>query len=214
MSALPDETPAPDNNDAVHAHKTTFGTILIPAGEIQTRVRELGKHVAGDIVRDVATTPGPVIIVPVMTGAMVFTADLIRAMPIDMSIGIVGVTSYPGASTESRGATLQSELPTNLGGAHVLIIDDVLDSGRTLELVHRLISLQSPASLRTCVLLDKPDAQRAARIHADYVGFEIPNVFVVGYGLDFADRFRNFPDVRRLPDNFASSKTDPSDNAP
>ena len=93
-------TPSPEPHQAVDAHSNGFGTVLIPAHEIQNRVKDLGRQVATDIAQDVGRTPGPVVIVPVMTGAMVFTADLIRAMPIDMSIGIVGVTSYTGTSME------------------------------------------------------------------------------------------------------------------
>jgi hypoxanthine phosphoribosyltransferase len=173
------------------------GTILLSREQIAQRVQSLGRELARDL-REASSDGRPVVIVAVLTGAMVFTADLIREMPLMMSIGLVTVSSYPGTSVESKGAKIQGELPADLADKHVLIIDDILDSGRTLSLVHRLIAEQRPASLRTCVLLRKVLARRPVEFEAEYVGFDIPDRFVVGYGLDYDDQYRNLPHIAVL----------------
>lgn len=134
---------------------------------------------------------------PVLTGAMVFAADLIRAMPLGMRVRAVSVSSYPGKSTTSQGVSLRGEFPTDLEGSHVVLVDDIYDTGRTLSVLQGMVAEQSPASLRTCVLLSK-QVERQADAVVDYVGFEIPPVFVIGYGLDHDDMHRNLPDVRVL----------------
>ncbi|MDX2115941.1 MAG: hypoxanthine phosphoribosyltransferase [Planctomycetota bacterium] len=178
--------------------------ILIDRERIDRRVRELGRQLATDLESllraegsDPARHPDRVVMLPILTGAMVFTADLIRHMPLRLSIRVVTVSSYPGATTVSRGAALRGALPPDLEGRHVVVIDDILDSGHTLQLIRELVLEQRPASLRICVLLSKR-VHRAADIHADYVGFEIPDEFVVGYGLDYDGFYRNLPDVAVL----------------
>ena len=133
-----------------------------------------------------------------LTGALVLTADLIREMPMRLSLRVVAVSSYPGTSITSKGAKIEGELPKDLSGKHVLIIDDILDSGQTIGLVKELIERQKPASLRTCVLLRKPESVRARHVDVEYVGFDIPNEFVVGYGLDFGGYYRNYPQIATL----------------
>lgn len=134
---------------------------------------------------------------PILTGAMVFAADLIREMPMRLSMRLVTVSSYPGATTVSKGAALRGAIPADLGGRHVVVIDDILDSGHTLALVRELVLEQNPASLRLCVLLDKKVA-RSVEIRPNYVGFEIPDAFVVGYGLDYDGYYRNLPEIAVL----------------
>ncbi|MCA9307667.1 MAG: hypoxanthine phosphoribosyltransferase, partial [Phycisphaerales bacterium] len=141
--------------------------------------------------------PDRIVLMPVMTGGMVFAADLIRHIPIKLSLDVVSVSSYAGAVTESRGARLKGALPTNLADRHVVVIDDILDSGQTLALIRDMVGEQGPASFRTCVMLDKSE-RRVADISADYVGFEIPDEFVVGYGLDYDGFYRNLPDIVAL----------------
>jgi hypoxanthine phosphoribosyltransferase len=181
------------------------GRVLISQEQIAQRVRELGHELAADLGKDLArddddlSTPGRVVLIPILTGAVVFLADLIRQMPMHMSMSMVSVSSYPGASKESKGASLRSELPRDLGGKHVVLVDDILDTGRTLSLLQRLVGEQSPASLRTCVLLKK-DCPRLADADAQYVGFEIPSEFVVGYGLDYDGHYRNLPEICVLED--------------
>ncbi len=165
--------------------------ILIDRQRLATRVRELAQELSRDL--DNAANARTVF-VPVMTGAMVFTADLIRHLPMKLQLGLVTVSSYPGATTASKGAALRGALPPDLHGAHVVLIDDILDSGRTLGLLRRLILEREPASLRTCVLLRK-DCPRAEEVPVEYVGFDIPDAFVVGYGLDYDGYYRNLPEI-------------------
>ena len=175
----------------------TPGRVLIDRERIAARVRELGAAVAADLAGS-AGPGGRVVLVPVLTGSIVFVADLIRQMPLKLSLGVVAVSSYPGAATRSQGGGIRGDVPTDLGGKHVLVVDDILDSGRTLGLTRRLIEAQRPASLRICVLLRK-DCRRAEDVPVDYAGFDIANVFVVGYGLDFDGFYRNLPDIVELP---------------
>jgi len=180
------------------------GTTLIDRDKIAARIAELGEEIARDLITDLeaegldASASDRVVLLPVLTGAIIFTADLVRHMPLNLSMRMVTVSSYPGASTMSKGAKLRSELPTDLGGRHVLIIDDILDTGQTLGLLKDLIAEQNPASIRICVLLDKQGVQRKHEVKADYVGFEIPDAFVVGCGLDHDGLYRNLPDIVAL----------------
>lgn len=172
--------------------------VLIDEARIERRVHELGYQIARDIQADIDRTGlDQITLVPVLTGSIVFVADLIRHLPLKLRLGVVAVSSYPGQSVQSKGAAMRSEIPHDLSGKHVLIVDDILDSGRTLALVRRLILEQSPASCRTAVLLTK-QVPRAEPITADYSGFEIPDAFVVGYGLDFDGYYRNYPQIAIL----------------
>ena len=178
--------------------------VLIDRERIAARVSELGARLAADLRADLAregidpeTQPDRIVLLPIMTGAMVFTADLIRHMPLPLSMRLVTVSSYAGATTRSKGAMLRGALPGDLGGRHVVVIDDILDSGQTLALVEELVREQEPASLRICVLLDKK-VDRQVEVRPQYVGFEIPDEFVVGYGLDYDGFFRNLPEVAVL----------------
>jgi hypoxanthine phosphoribosyltransferase len=171
--------------------------ILIDQSAISTRVQALGGQIAADLQADIERTGiDRIVLVPILTGAIVFVADLIRHMPLKLSLGVVAVSSYPGRSLLSKGAAIRSELPPDLRGKHVLLVDDVLDSGQTLSLIRDLVLEQKPASFRICVLLRKHiEAGRPTPVDVDYVGFEIPDEFVVGYGLDFDGFYRNFPHV-------------------
>jgi hypoxanthine phosphoribosyltransferase len=172
--------------------------ILIPKDRIAARVHAMAEEIARDLTRVVGEEGGEkVVLVSVLTGSIVFVADLIRQLPLKLSLGLVAVSSYPGTSMESKGAMMRSELPQNLQDKHVLVVDDILDSGQTLEVLERLILEQKPASLRLCVLLRKPGKARFP-IKADYVGFDIPDEFVVGYGLDYDGFYRNFPEIATL----------------
>lgn len=180
------------------------GRVLIDRVKIAARIAELGEEIARDLILDLnsedlgADASDRVVILPVLTGAIIFTADLVRHMPLNLSMRMVTVSSYPGASKMSKGAKLRSELPTDLAGRHILVIDDILDTGQTLGLLHGMISEQNPASIRICVLLDKQGVQRKHDITADYVGFQIPDAFVVGCGLDHDGLYRNLPDIVAL----------------
>lgn len=184
--------------------------ILVSRDQIAKRVCELGVAIARDLDSALASRDARVVLIPVMTGALVFAADLIRQLPLKLRLGLVAVSSYPGASMTSKGARLESELPHDLAGAHVLVIDDILDSGQTLAMVREIIEAQNPASLRVCVLLKKPKTARKREVEAEYVGFEIPDEFVVGYGLDFDGLYRNLPDIGTLRTEVALASRQPT----
>lgn len=173
---------------------------LITRDQIAQRIGEMGRQITADLERSMAAT-GPVdqslMLVPILTGSMVFTADLMRHIPVKMSIRPVTIRSYHGTVTTSQGATISGDVPTDLAGAHVLIVDDILDSGRTLGLIRRLFAAQRPASLRIAVLLRKDEAtgRREEAVEVEYVGFDIGDEFVIGYGLDFDGYYRNLPDI-------------------
>jgi hypoxanthine phosphoribosyltransferase len=169
--------------------------ILIDRAAIARRVAELGAEIGRDL--DDLHPQGEIILVPVLTGSIIFVADLIRQLPHKIKINVVTVTSYPGKSMKSRGAQVAGALPADLEGKHVLIVDDILDSGGTIRALKEVILARRPRSLWTCVLLRK--AVRAAmETTCEYVGFDIPDEFVVGYGLDYDNYYRNLPDVATL----------------
>lgn len=166
--------------------------ILIPQEQIAARVADLARQITAD-----HTAGGEVTIVPILTGAMIFCADLIRQIPIAMQIGLLTVSSYPGRSLRTQGAQVVGQQLGDVRGRHLLLVDDILDSGGTVRLVTAMLRELGPASVRTCVLLRK-DRPSALDVRADYVGFEIPDVFVVGYGLDYDNYYRNLPDIVTL----------------
>lgn len=180
---------------------------LIGRERIAARVRELAARLCADLQAELdkdgshAADPGRIVIVPIMSGAMIFASDLLREMPLKLSLGLVAVSSYPGKSLASKGAVIASELPTNLSGKHVVVVDDILDSGQTLELVRKIVGEQKPASVRACVMLRKHVKRVASTPDdrlAEYVGFDIPDEFVVGYGLDYSGYYRNYPEIATL----------------
>jgi hypoxanthine phosphoribosyltransferase len=170
--------------------------VLISQDQIAARVRELARMITED-----HTAPkmleGEITIVPVMTGAMIFCADLIRQIPIQMRIGLLAVSSYPGSSLRTQGSQVLSQQLGDISGRHVLLVDDILDSGGTVRLVVPLLKELGAATVKTCVLLRK-DRPTAREVQVEYVGFEIPDVFVVGYGLDYGNHYRNLPNIVTL----------------
>ena len=177
------------------------GEILIDRHRIDARVRELAAEITAALgPSEIRNPKSEITLVPILTGSIIFLADLIRHLPLYMRIRLLSISSYPGRATTSRGATVREELstlPSSVAGSHVLLIDDILDSGHTLTLARDLLAQRRPASLRTCVLLRKrrPEAMACP---VDYVCFDIPDAFVVGYGLDFNDYYRNLPDIVTL----------------
>ena len=134
-------------------------------------------------------------IVAVLTGSLIFLADLVRQLPLATRIEVVSVSSYCGRTTRSKGAQFLTPVSQELAGKHVLVVDDILDTGGTLGLLLETISALEPASLRTCVLLRKRRPEAGGRVPVDFVGFEMGDEFVVGYGLDYDGRYRNLPDI-------------------
>jgi hypoxanthine phosphoribosyltransferase len=169
--------------------------VLIDRDTIAARVREMADQIAADFRKvEGGREPVHITLVPILTGSLIFLADLIRHLPLMMQIKLVTVSSYPGKSTTSQGIELKGQLPEDLTGHHVLIVDDILDSGRTIQHVTDLIASRGPASVRSCMLLRK-QIPSAMSTHADYIGFDIPDEFVVGYGLDYDGFYRNLPEV-------------------
>jgi hypoxanthine phosphoribosyltransferase len=160
--------------------------ILIPAEQLSARVRELGEEVA-------ATYQGTVpLLVSVLKGGVVFLSDLMRAIRIPHHIDFLQLSSYAGGTMTSGTVRLLSDLGTNIGGRDVLIVEDIVDTGLTLRYLLKQLEIRQPRSLRVCCLLNKA-AAREVEVPLDFVGFEIPNEFVVGYGLDYDEKYRNLP---------------------
>ena len=158
---------------------------LITAEQIAARVQEMG--------RQITETYGdePVTCIGVLKGSILFMADLIRAIDCDCRTDFLGVSSYEGMESTGQ-VRLTLDLRERIEGQHVLIIEDIIDSGLTLEYLVRVLEVRNPASLRIATLLDKP-SRRLSEVHVDFVGFSIPDHFVVGYGLDLDERYRNVP---------------------
>jgi hypoxanthine phosphoribosyltransferase len=174
--------------------------ILLSSEQVQARVAELGAQLAVDYAgRD------PVL-VSVLKGSIIFLADLVRAMPIPLSIDLMEVSSY-GASTESSGQVrILKDLSTSIEGREVVVVEDIIDTGLTLNYLLRYLHDKGPASIKICCLLDKP-ARRLAEIEIDYRGFTIPDRFVIGYGLDYGERYRNLPYIGVLRPSVYSPAT-------
>ncbi len=175
---------------------TNIDNILISQQQIAQRVKELAERITIDH-SPPNLNGGEITIVPIMTGAMIFTSDLMRQIPIAMKIGLMLVSSYPGQSVQSRGSQMLANQVGEIRGRHVLVVDDILDSGGTIHMVVPALREMGAASVKSCVLLRK-DRPTAHAVHVDYVGFEIPDQFVVGYGLDYNDYYRNLPDIVTL----------------
>ena len=161
--------------------------VLISSDDIQAKVREMGQRIGHDY-----APGGDLLLVGVLKGCIMFMVDLARAIPMPLAIDFIATSSY-GHSTESSGVVrVLKDLDTDIAGRHVLIVEDIIDSGLTLAYLHDQLTRRNPASLRICALLNKPD-RRLADVPIDYLGFDIPNEFVVGYGLDYGERYRNLP---------------------
>ena len=170
-------------------------SVLLSAQAIQDKVAELGAQVGADY-RD-AIAENDLLLVTVLKGAVFFVTDLARAIPVPTQLEFMAVSSY-GSSTSSSGVVrILKDLDRDINDRDVLIVEDVVDSGLTLSWLLRNLATRRPRSLRVCTLLRKPDAVRAD-VDIAYVGFDIPNEFVVGYGLDYAERYRDLPYIGTL----------------
>jgi hypoxanthine phosphoribosyltransferase len=166
---------------------TDIERVLIPDEAIREKVCAMGRAISHDYA-DV----DDLLLVGVLKGCIMFMVDLARSITIPVSLDFIAISSY-GASSESSGVVrLLKDLETNITARHVLIVEDIIDSGLTLQYLHNQLAQRKPASLRICALLNKPE-RRIANVAIDYHGFDIPNEFVVGYGLDFAGHYRNLP---------------------
>ena len=161
--------------------------VLISEAQIARRVREL----TAEVQRDFAGRE--LVIVSLLSGTVMFLADLIRHLELPLRLDFIGVSSY-GSGTQSGELVFTKELKLDVRGRDVLLVDDILDTGKTVQRVTEKLRALRPRRLRICVLLEKK-ARRTGKVRADYVGFQIPDLFVVGYGLDYAERYRNLPFV-------------------
>jgi len=162
-----------------------IGEILLTEDQIAARVAELGRRIASDYAGRRVT------LVSVLKGSLPFMADLMRAIDLPLRIDLMEVSSYGGTATESSGLVrIIKDLSASIAGEDVLLVEDIIDTGLTLNYLLRYLRGKNPASLRICTLLDKP-ARRLVEIPVDYTGFTIPDRFVVGYGLDYGELYRN-----------------------
>jgi hypoxanthine phosphoribosyltransferase len=168
-----------------------IGEVLVEADELKRRVRELGAEISRDYAgRDL-------LMIGVLKGAVLFLADLMRELTVPCEVDFMALSSY-GSATDSSGVVrILKDLDSSIEGRHVLLVEDIIDSGLTLHYLLRNLRARNPASLEVCALLTKP-ARRRVDLPVRYVGFEIPNRFAIGYGLDHAQRHRNLPYVAAL----------------
>jgi hypoxanthine phosphoribosyltransferase len=162
--------------------------VLYTREQIAARVAEMGAEITRDLKGE------KLVMVGVLKGAAPFLADLSRAVQVDATFDFVAVSSYGKGQRTSGAVKLIKDLDESVEGKNVLIVEDILDTGLTLSYLRKIILAQRPKTLRIAALLDKP-SRRIEKIDADYVGFSIPNLFVIGYGMDYAERYRNLPDI-------------------
>jgi hypoxanthine phosphoribosyltransferase len=173
--------------------KTAVGTILITQEEIRRRIGEIGRQISQDF------AGGAVTIVGILKGSFIFLADVIRTISPDIPVEVdfMSVSSYGDATTTSGTVHIEKDLGISIEGKDVIIVEDIVDTGLTLLHVFNILSARGARSLRVATLLEKPGNSKYDR-PLEYVGFKIPNQFVVGFGLDYAQRYRNLPDIRVL----------------
>lgn len=180
----------------VSAHELYPGdikSVLVSEEQIRERTSALG----ADLGRDYAGIGEDMLLVTVLKGAVMFVTDLARAIPLPTQLEFMAVSSYGSATSSSGVVRILKDLDRDIAGRDVLIVEDIVDSGLTLSWLLRNLATRGPKSLRVCTLLRKPDAVRAD-VDIAYVGFDIPNEFVVGYGLDYAERYRDLPYIGTL----------------
>ncbi|MBS1815719.1 MAG: hypoxanthine phosphoribosyltransferase [Acidobacteria bacterium] len=167
--------------------------ILFSEQQIAERVTAIGEEISADY-KDQS-----IVLVGVLKGAAIFLADLARSIDVDNTFDFVAVSSYGKEKTSSGAVKLIKDLDVPIEGKHVIVVEDILDTGLTLSYLRKLLLQHKPASLKIATCLDKPE-RRLVPIEADYVGFKIPNHFVIGYGMDYAEKYRNVRDIRLYPE--------------
>jgi hypoxanthine phosphoribosyltransferase len=170
--------------------KNDLEKILLTEKELAIRVKELGAQISADY----AASAEPILLIGILRGAVVFLADLIRAIDIPVVFDFMAVASYGDAAQSSGAVRILKDLDENIAGKQVLIVEDIIDTGLTLSYLVENLKARNPAGIKICTLLNKPE-RRKAEIVPDYNGFDIEDFFVVGYGLDFAGKYRNLPFV-------------------
>ena len=162
--------------------------ILITREQIATKVAQLGERVTADFAGE------PVLLLGVLKGATIFLADLARQIKLDVSFDFIAVSSYGSGKQQSGEVKLVKDVDGSVEGRNIILVEDILDTGVTLSYLKNMLQAHRPKSLKVAALLDKI-SRRTEPVHGDYVGFAVPDEFVVGYGLDFAERYRNLPDI-------------------
>lgn len=171
--------------------KNAVGTIMITEEQIQQRAKEIGQQLTEDYKGQ------QIVLVCILRGAVLWMGDIMKNTDLDMIIDFMSASSY-GASTESAGVVkINKDLDTDIEGKHVIIVEDIVDSGNTLSRLKEYLKSKNAKSVRICTLLDKP-ARRQADVQADYIGFEVEDKFIIGYGLDFDQKYRNLPYISFL----------------
>jgi len=178
--------------DVSHADIHRNFPVLFSKEQIAERTAELGRQIDADFEGQ------SVMLVGVLKGAATFLSDLARAITLDCTFDFVAVSSYGKGQHSSGAVKLIKDLDQSIEGRNIIVVEDILDTGLTLCFLRGLFEQHKPKTLRLATLLDKP-SRRLEKIDADYVGFSIPNLFVVGYGMDYAERFRNLPEIRLMP---------------
>ena len=174
-----------------NASSETSLELLLDSSQIAARIRQLGEEISSDYH---GRTPH---LVGVLKGAWIFMADLVRSLSLEATVDFLGIQSYVAGTTSSGEVKITKDLDASITGRDVLVVEDILDTGQTYHYLQGALSAHQPKSLKLVTLLDKP-SRRSVPVKADYVGFQIPDVFVVGYGLDYNQQFRCLPDVRYL----------------
>jgi hypoxanthine phosphoribosyltransferase len=172
-----------------------IGNVLVTAQQIKDRTAELASKIATDYAD--LTAHNDLLLIGVLKGAVMFMTDLARSLPIPVQLEVMAVSSYGSATSSSGVVRILKDLDKDITGRHVLIVEDIIDSGLTLSWLLKNLATRNPASLEVCTLLRKPDAVKVD-VAVRYVGFDIPNEFVVGYGLDYAERYRDLPCIATL----------------
>ncbi|MBM4133068.1 MAG: hypoxanthine phosphoribosyltransferase [Nitrospira sp.] len=166
--------------------ESIFGRPIVTQEQMRTRIKDLGRQIASDY------ADKDLILVGILKGAFAFYADLARAIRIPLRVDFLVVSSYGSRAKTSGKVKMVTDLTENIAGRDVLLVEDIVDSGLTLQHLTKTLSKRKPKSIRVCALLNKPD-RRQVTVHVDYVGFEIPDKYVVGYGLDYQQKYRNLP---------------------
>ena len=168
--------------------------VLISKEQIAQRTREIGEQISAEYEGQ------SIVLIGVLKGAAIFLADLARAIKVDNTFDFVAVSSYGRARVSSGAVKLIKDIDNPIEGKHVILVEDILDTGLTLSFLRQMMLQHKPASLKIATCLDKPD-RRLVPIEADYIAFKIPNQFVIGYGMDYAERYRGVEDIRLFPDD-------------
>ncbi len=171
--------------------------VLFTQAQIAERVREIGRQISQEYAGE------SIVLIGVLKGAAIFLADLARAITVDNTFDFVAVSSYGRARVSSGAVKLIKDIDNPIEGKHVILVEDILDTGLTLSYLRGLMLQHRPASLKIATCLDKPE-RRLVPIEADYVAFSIPNRFVIGYGMDYAEVYRNIADIRLFPEELAA----------